>query len=271
MAAGKLTAQTGYTTPLATDIIYVVADPGGTPASKKTVLSDLGQNMPPILVKGTTPSIETASGQTNTGFLGVKGKTSGELKITVADALAQTVTITVSAQTVGAEALTIPDFAGVADTFVFTTLAQTLSNKTFVAPVLGVATGTSLQVTGLLKSSSPSAGLGYATGAGGTGTQGTSKATTTTLSPSACICGTVTTHNASLNAATIVSFDVTNASVVATDLIVINHLSGGTLGSYTVNARAGAGKFTVDIRNNTAGSLGEALVLAFAVIKGVTA
>jgi len=270
MSAGKLTAQSALTTPLSTDIIYVVHDPSGTPASNKVALSDLAVNMPPLTVKGTTPSIETASGQTNTGFLGVKGKTSGELKITVADALAQTLTVNAAAQTVGAATLTIPDFANVNDTFVFATLAQTLANKTLTAPNIGAATGTSLAATGLIKSSSPTAGIGYATGAGGTGTQSTNKSTTTSLSPAACICGQVTTNNASLNAATIVSFDVTNTAVAATDLIVINHLSGGTLGAYTVNARAGAGKFTVDLRNNTAGALGEALVLSFAVIKGVT-
>lgn len=40
--------------------------------------------------------------------------------------------------------LTIPDFAGVLDEFTFKTKAQTMSNKTFVAPVLGAASATSL-------------------------------------------------------------------------------------------------------------------------------
>ena len=53
------------------------------------------------------------------------------------------------------------------------TQTQTLTNKTltsptFTAPVLGVATGTSLAVTGLLTTSSATAAFGYATGAGGT-------------------------------------------------------------------------------------------------------
>ncbi len=168
----KITAFNAITTPLLTDVIYVVADPGGTPTSKKCVLSDLAQNLGPILVKGTTPAIETASGQTNTGFLGVKGKTSGELKITVADALAQTMTITASAQTVGAAALTIPDFANVADTFAFVTLAQTLVNKTLTTPTItinvqapaaaGNAQGNGTAVT----AASPA--LVHATGADGT-------------------------------------------------------------------------------------------------------
>lgn len=96
-----------------------------------------------------TPSLTTASGKTNTGFLTVSGKTSGSLKITTADATAQVITITTTAQTVGASTLTLPNFASVSDTFVFTTLAQTLSNKTFVAPVLGTPTsGTVTNLTG---------------------------------------------------------------------------------------------------------------------------
>jgi hypothetical protein len=71
-----------------------------------------------------------------------------------------------------------------------------------------------------------------------------------------------------LNAATIVSFQVTNSTVAATDIVIVNHDSGGTLGAYTVNASgAAAGHFHIDIRNNTAGNLGEALVIRFAVIK----
>lgn len=61
----------------------------------------------------------------------------------------QLVNIALTSQTVGATTLTIPNFASVSDTFVFTTLAQTLSNKTFVAPALGTpASGVMTNVTG---------------------------------------------------------------------------------------------------------------------------
>ncbi len=63
-------------------------------------------------VSGTTPSLTTNSGQTNTGNVTVKGKTSGSLKITTADATAQTVTLSAAAQTVGAATLSIPNLAG---------------------------------------------------------------------------------------------------------------------------------------------------------------
>ena len=56
----------------------------------------------------------------------------------------QLVNISLTSQTVGATTLTIPDFASVIDEFTFKTKAQTMSNKTFVAPVLGAATATSI-------------------------------------------------------------------------------------------------------------------------------
>ena len=109
---------------------------------------------------------------------------------------------------------------------------------------------------------------GYITGEGGTVTQATSKATGVTLSKK---CGQITMHNASLAADTTVSFTLTNSTIVATDLLVLNHVSGGTAGSYLLNAQAGAGSASINVRNITAGSLGEAIVIGFAVIKAVTA
>lgn len=115
---------------------------------------------------------------------------------------------------------------------------------------------------------SAAGGLGYTTGAGNVATQGTSKATTVAFNAA---CGQITTHNAALAAGTIVSFTFTNTSIGANDLLVLNHVSGGTVGSYTLNAQCAAGSATINIRNNTAGSLGEALVIGFAVIKGAIA
>ncbi len=78
----------------------------------------------------------------------------------------QLVTVALTSQTVGGVTLTIPNFASVADTFAFTTLAQTFSNKTFVAPALGTpASGTltnctGLPVAGITASTSTALGVG---------------------------------------------------------------------------------------------------------------
>jgi len=56
----------------------------------------------------------------------------------------QLVTVALTSQTVGGATLTIPNLAHVNDTVAMVTLAQTLANKTFTAPVLGAATATTI-------------------------------------------------------------------------------------------------------------------------------
>lgn len=135
-----------------------------------------------------------------------------------------------------------------------------LSN-TGVLTVSGSVTGSSS-----IKSNSPSGGVGYAVGAGGTVTQATSKSTTVAL---ATMCGNITMNNAALAAGAIVSFTWTNANISGSDVVVLNHIFGGTIGAYTINAQCGAGSAQINVRNNTAGSLSDAIVIQFTVIKGV--
>lgn len=111
--------------------------------------------------------------------------------------------------------------------------------------------------------------LGYGTGAGGTITQGTSKSTGVTLNK---LAGQVTTHNAALAAGASVSFTLTNSTIAAADIVHVTIASGATADAYTVTVTAtAAGSCRVQIRNNSGGSLSEALVLNFAVLKGATA
>jgi len=105
--------------------------------------------------------------------------------------------------------------------------------------------------------------FGYGTGRG-TITQATNKSTGVTLNAP---CGAITMNGAALNADTTVSFTLTSSSIAATDLLILNHVSGGTAGAYTLNAQAAAGSASINVRNITAGSLSEAIVIGFAVIK----
>jgi len=107
---------------------------------------------------------------------------------------------------------------------------------------------------------------GYVAGEGGTVTQATSKSTGVTLSKK---CGQITMNAAALAADTTVTFTLTNTEVVATDIIILNHVSGGTAGSYLLNAQAGSGSASINVRNITGGSLSEAIVIGFAIIKAV--
>lgn len=114
---------------------------------------------------------------------------------------------------------------------------------------------------------STSSAFGYATGAGGTVTQATSKSTGVTLNKTT---GQITLNNAALAANTTVSFTLTDSFIAATDLLVLNHISGGTAGAYNLNPQCAAGSASINVRNITSGSLSEAIVISFAQVKGVT-
>ena len=107
---------------------------------------------------------------------------------------------------------------------------------------------------------------GYVAGEGGTVTQATSKSTGVTLSKK---CGQIEMNPAALAANTTVTFTLTNTEIVATDIIVLNHVSGGTAGAYLLNAQAGSGSASINVRNITGGALSEAIVIGFAIIKAV--
>ena len=109
--------------------------------------------------------------------------------------------------------------------------------------------------------------LGYTTGSGGTVTQGTSKSTAVALNKAT---GQITLNGAALAATTNVAFTLTNSTIAANDILVFNHVSAGTIGAYNFNAIAGSGSAVVTVRNTTSGSLSEAPVVSFAVIKAVT-
>jgi hypothetical protein len=112
--------------------------------------------------------------------------------------------------------------------------------------------------------------IGYLTGAGGAVTQLTSKSTSVTLDKTT---GQITMHNAGLTHDTTVSFTLNNSKIEAGDVLILNHISGGTnFGSYLLNARTAAGSAIIDVRNivNANTTLSEAIVIAFAVIKSVT-
>jgi len=139
------------------------------------------------------------------------------------------------------------------------------TSPTFVTPIIGAATGTSLSTTGN-QVITGTGKQGYAVGAGGAVSQATNKATTVILNKS---CGQITMDAANLNANTTVTFTMTNSTIESGDIIVFNHITGGTLGSYAFNASCGAGTANINVRNITSGALAEAVVLRFAVIKVV--
>ena len=107
--------------------------------------------------------------------------------------------------------------------------------------------------------------LGYTAAAQGTVTQATDKSTAVTLNKSA---GRITMNAAALAAATNVSFTLNNSFISANDVLIVT-LSGGiaTAGTYNcwVNSMS-AGSASITLRNISAGSLSEAVIINFALI-----
>jgi hypothetical protein len=152
-------------------------------------------------------------------------------------------------------------------TFTVTPVGSTANARVDVATI---TTANGVSAT-RLTSSSPTGGIGYIAGAGGTVTQLTSKATGVTLNT---VSGEITTSNAQLNGDATVSFTLTNSAIANTDVMIINHVSGGTVGRYVFNAACANGSAAITIRNVTAGAGGNesaALVLRYVVIKGAVA
>jgi hypothetical protein len=126
--------------------------------------------------------------------------------------------------------------------------------------------GSNLTVTNNISSSAniTTSGNGLGFSSGGNVTQTVSKSGAVSLNKPT---GRITMNAAILNAATIVSFVLTNSVIAANDHVIVSHISGGTLGAYGVTASAAVGNSTVYIRNNSASNLSEALVLRFTVFK----
>ena len=108
--------------------------------------------------------------------------------------------------------------------------------------------------------------IGYSTAAQGSVTQATDKSTGVTLNKSA---GQITMNGAALAGNTAVTFTLTNSLISAKDVIILNVGSVGTAAAYTCYVSSlAAGSAVLALRNLTAGSLSEAVVINFAVIHG---
>jgi len=106
--------------------------------------------------------------------------------------------------------------------------------------------------------------LGYTPAAQGSVTQLTSKSTAVTLNSSA---GRITMNGAALAGSTAETFTLNNTLISTNDVLIVNVSAGGTAAAYTTYISSmSAGSAAVTLRNMTAGSLSEAVVINFALI-----
>lgn len=118
-------------------------------------------------------------------------------------------------------------------------------------------------------SASPSAGLGYSTGAGCAVTQATNRSTGVTCTG---VSGAITTQATSLAAGAEAEFTVTDTSVAVGDTVVVSLRSGATANtSVPIIAQVTAGSFDIELTNlNAATADTGASILNFAVVKAVS-
>jgi len=300
LRADKLTDYSAASSLLATDIFYVVTDPGGTPATHKAAFTtlfdlldgatmtltnktiDLGSNT----LTATSAQLRTAlSDETGSGSL-VFGTsptlTTPILGTPTSGTLTNCTGLPISAGVSGlgtsvATFLATPSSANLAaaitdetgsGALVFGT-SPTLTTPTFTAPTLGAASGTSLTVSGgLVSTGSTGTGVGYTTGAGGSVTQITSSSTGVTLNK---LTGRITTVALTTAAGAEEVFTVTNSTVSDEDVVVVGTTYQGA-GTPAVTVKAiTSGTFQIVITNLHASSaLDAAMTINFAVFRAVS-
>lgn len=136
------------------------------------------------------------------------------------------------------------------------------TSPALTTPSLDVATCTSLSGTAFVGSSG-TGGVGYTTGAGGAVTQLTSRTTGVTLNKTT---GAITLFTAA-GSSTPASFTVTNSTVAANDLIIVNVKSGASNTYITYVTAVAGGSFQITF-SATVGTASDTPIFSFAVIKG---
>jgi len=113
--------------------------------------------------------------------------------------------------------------------------------------------------------------IGYSAAAQGTVTQATDKSTAVTLNKSA---GRITMNNAALAGSTAVSFTLNNSLISTNDVITVcisSVTTGSTAGAYTSYvSNMSAGSASITLRNLSATSYSEAVVINFCIIHCLT-
>lgn len=180
--------------------------------------------------------------------------------------------LTASSQIVSTVSTGTAPFSVVSTTNVPNLNASSLGGATFASPgpiggtTPGTGAFTSITGSSSILSSSAIDGVGYKTGSGGAVTQATSKTTGATLNT---VTGQITMNNAALAAAATACFTLTNSAIAATDVVNAVIASGATAGAYTLQVDAvAAGSARMCLNNRSAGSLSEAVVVNYAVLKG---
>lgn len=208
---------------------------------------------PTAVQSGDTLARITATGYGNVGYV----LAAGNVSVTSIDFLA---TENYSSANAGSQ---INFYTSPIGAVTKTLSANITANVTTFSSVVS-ATGNVVSTGNIFSAGSGT--VGYNAGAGGTVSQTGNKSTGVTLNKPS---GEITMQATALAAATSVTFTLTNSTISARDLLLLNIVGGvATPGTYNLDANCTTGSAVVTVRNITAGSLSEAIVLRYAVIRG---
>ena len=130
---------------------------------------------------------------------------------------------------------------------------------------VGVTSTGAITSTAQITSSSPTAGIGYATGAGGTVVQGTSRTTPVTINK---VCGSITLVSAA-GSITWSAFTVNNITIGATDTILLSYSGGSNTYLFIPGKIIGGTSFIINFVS-IAGTAVDQPTINFSIIKSVT-
>jgi len=240
---------TGNSTTLGTDLHITGADGNSTRITQDAFGTSSTVAFTGRSARGTAASpAQTTTGDPLTQFTG-RGFSSGTLQF----------------GNVSSGRVDIVAAEGFTDTSRATNIAIYTTSSGNITPALTAtfSSANGLSVNGAITSNT--GGVGYSTGAGGTVTQITSRTTGVTINK---ISGSITLVSAA-GSATYTTFTVTNSTVSATDVIIVNQKSGtDKYEAYITNVSAGS--FDITFADQT-GTTTEQPVFNFAVIKAVAA
>lgn len=248
----------------------------------------------PGAIGGTTPAAGAFTTLSASGATTLNGTTIPASKTLVT--LADTQTLTSKTINLASNTLTgtiaefntacsDADFVSNSSTTTFTNKSINLANNTLTGTItqfntacsdadFATLTGSesltnkSISATGQIKSSSTSAGIGYASGAGSTVTQSTNRTNPVTINN---ICGEIITVSATTTAGLVVEFTVNNSTVTSKDTVIAN-VAGSPVGKYILTVtKVATGSFVVQTFTPAAVLGAESITINFSVIKSVNA
>lgn len=220
------------------------------------------QDLSGLVPKTTTVNSKALSGNITLSASDV-GAPSGSGTSTGANTGDQTITLT--GDVTGTGAGSFATVAGRINGVAFSGLATgLLKNTTGTGAPSIAAAGADYVAPGGTVIVTSGAAMGYGAGSGGSVTQLTNKGTGVTLNT---VSGRIVMNNAALAAGATAAFPFTNSAILDTDTLALTPTYGSNGYNYSARAAVANGSAYIQVKNETAGALSEAVALNFTILR----